>query len=560
MLRSLQIRDFVIVEQLELDFGSGFGALTGETGAGKSILLDALGLAMGARADSSVVRSGRTRAEISADFDLPREGEPASGLAAWLDEQGFDADEGALVLRRVVEAGGRSRSWINGAVATLAQLREIGDWLCDIHGQHAHHALLRPDAQRALLDAHAGLQAQAAAVGDAYRAWQNAIKGLRAAEAHSEAMQRERELLEWQVSELRALAFDPDEWGELNAEHNRLAHAAGLMSAAEEGVEALGEGDQAIASQLDRLAARLAELAAVDAQLLPVQELLAGAGIAAGEALHELRRYRERLELDPQRLAEVERRIGEITDAARKYRVQPEALAGLLEDCEGRLARLLDAADPVALAQREAACHDAFLALAAPLSAARRTAADKLSGEITRAMQELAMSGGRFEIALLPLADGGAHGLEGVEFQVAANPSQPLRGMAKVASGGELSRIGLAIQVITSRAAATPTLIFDEVDVGIGGGVAEIVGRMLRELGVERQVLCVTHLPQVAAQANWQWSISKIRQGEETLSQVCELDEPARIEEIARMLGGVEITERTRAHAAEMLRLVFAPG
>lgn len=551
MLRHLSIRDFVIVDRLELAFEAGFGALTGETGAGKSILLDALGLALGGKAEAGVVRSGQARAEIVAEFDLP----PDGPLRAWLAEQEIDADEGVLLMRRVIESGGRSKAWLNGSPVVLAQLRTAGEWLADIHGQHAHHALLRPDAQLALVDAHGGLVAQAAEVAERHRAWSALRRAREAAEEGASSTERERELLGWQVAELRELAFEPDEWAQLNQEQARLAHAAGLIEGSAEVIDGLAEGEYALVSQLERLLSRVADMATHDGQLADVQELLGSASIQLDEALHAMRRYRDRLDLDPDRLAEIDQRIQAITAMARKYRVAPEGLPEVLAESVGRLDRLVRQSDPEALAREEAAARSAFLAVAEPLSAARRKLAAELSAAVTEAMQSLAMGGAQFEIALRPVEEGAASGLESVEFLVTANASQPLRPMARVASGGELSRIGLAIQVITSRNAATPTLIFDEVDVGIGGRVAEIVGRLLRQLGDDRQVLCVTHLPQVAAQANWQWSIAKETRDGETLSRVTPLDDPARIEEIARMLGGVNITDTTRSHAAEMLGL-----
>lgn len=551
MLRHLSIRDFVIVDRLELAFQAGFGALTGETGAGKSILLDALGLVLGGKAEAGVVRSGQARAEIVAEFDLP----PDGPLRAWLAEQEIDADEGVLLMRRVIESGGRSKAWLNGSPVVLAQLRTAGEWLADIHGQHAHHALLRPDAQLALVDAHGGLVAQAAEVAERHRAWSALRRAREAAEEGASSTERERELLGWQVAELRELAFEPEEWAQLNQEQARLAHAAGLIEGSAEVIDGLAEGEYALVSQLERLLSRVADMASHDGQLADVQELLGSASIQLDEALHAMRRYRDRLDLDPDRLAEIDQRIQAITAMARKYRVAPEGLPEVLAESVGRLDRLVRQSDPEALAREEAAARSAFLAVAEPLSAARRKLAAELSAAVTEAMQSLAMGGAQFEIALRPVDEGAASGLESVEFLVTANASQPLRPMARVASGGELSRIGLAIQVITSRNAATPTLIFDEVDVGIGGRVAEIVGRLLRQLGDDRQVLCVTHLPQVAAQANWQWSIAKETRDGETLSRVTPLDDPARIEEIARMLGGVNITDTTRSHAAEMLGL-----
>ncbi len=553
MLRSLSIRDFVIVDQLELEFHAGFGALTGETGAGKSILLDALGLALGDKGEAAMVRSGCERAQVVADFDLPASAE----LRQWLDEQGLQAEEDNLLLRRTIDAGGRSRSWINGTSVSLAQLRTVAGWLADIHGQHAHHALLKSAAQRNLLDTQAGAQALAAEVGECFRRWQQCQRQREQAEADVALHARERELLSWQLEELQGVAVETEaawaeQWAELNAEHSRLAHAASLLDGADDALAALGEGDHATSSVLHRLQGRLTQLLDIDPVLGESCELLASAAIQLDECVHSLRRYRERLELEPARLGELEQRIGTLTDLARKHRVTVEELPALRAQWQARLEVLEAGFDPARLAAAEAAAEAAYRQAAAALSALRAPAAAALGAEVSAAMQTLAMAGGRFEIAL-EAGTPSAHGDEEIEFRVAANAGQPLRSLAKVASGGELSRIGLAIQVIASRSADIPTLIFDEVDVGIGGGVAEIVGTLLARLGEHRQVMCVTHLPQVAACASWQWRIAKREQGGETLSEVSVLDEAARVEEIARMLGGVNITATTRQHAAEML-------
>ncbi|MCL2161116.1 MAG: DNA repair protein RecN [Betaproteobacteria bacterium] len=546
MLRRLSIRDFVIVDRLELDFAARFGTLTGETGAGKSILLDALSLALGERADAGVVRTGCDKTDITAEFDLPPDGE----LASWLAEQELDVDDDTLILRRVVDTGGRSKAWMNGTPATLAQLRAAGQWLADIHGQHAHHALLRAEIQRQLLDTHAGAEERASEVAACWREWQRLADLRQAAQRDTAAFARERELLGWQVKELEDLAFAPGEWSEINAEHGRLAHAADLLGGVGEALDSLGEGEQG--SALGHCASRLSALEAIDPTLAEARELIDAAAIQVDEALHILRRYRDRLELDPERLAEIELRIGAVMDVARKYRTTPEALPTLVAEWRMRLDTLETSADPERLAVAEGEARTAFDVAAGHLSAARRAAAATLSSEITETMQSLAMVGGKFEVALMP-CEPSMHGVENVEFQVSANPGQVVRSLAKVASGGELSRIGLAVQVMTSRDSATPTLIFDEVDVGIGGRVAEIVGQLLHRLGRDRQVLCVTHLPQVAACADWQWQIAKeIRDGQ-SLSVVTPLDGDARVEEIARMLGGVDITDTTRRHAAEML-------
>lgn len=555
MLQRLTIRDFVIVDQLELEFHSGFGTLTGETGAGKSILLDALGLALGGRADAALVRNGCDKADIAAEFDVG----PDSPLRAWLNEQDIPLDEDVALLRRLIDSGGRSRSWINGVPVTMAQLREAGDWLADIHGQHAHHALLKVDTQRAVLDAQANAGPLAAEVAGLYREWQRIVQLRCEAEKDVASVRRQRELLEWQLKELTELAFNADEWSELNAEQGRLAHASGLISGAEEVLASLDNGDGAVVTMLDRVSSRIESLIELDPALGEASELLASAAIQANEALHALRRYRERLELDPQRLDEVDRRIGDVMNVARKHRVVPEELGELRETWMRELEELGARSDPQRLAAQEVRAHKRYDDTARKLSELRRPAAEALSTRVSDAMQTLAMGGGCFEVALAPIEGGTVHGLEDVVFLVAANPNQLPRPLAKVASGGELSRIGLAIQVMTSRDATTPTLIFDEVDVGIGGGVAEIVGKMLHQLGRERQVMCVTHLPQVAACADWQWSIAKVQCGDDVVSVVQALDEEGRVDEIARMLGGVNITDTTRSHAAEMLGMTSMP-
>ncbi len=551
MLRRLLIRDFVIVDHLELQFDAGrsgnFGALTGETGAGKSILIDALSLVLGERADASVIRVGCERADVSAEFDLVAD----SPLAAWLRDNDFDVD--SCLVRRVVDSSGRSRAYINGAAATLSQLKVAAEWLADIHGQHAHQSLLRVDAQRQLLDARAGMGETAAELARAYRAWQKLVTTRTNAERDAEAGTRERDMLEWQVKELETLGFDAQQWQDDNQEHRRLAHAAGLIEGSDIAVALLDGDEHAASAIIDAALDRLRDLMDIDAALKEPVELIEGARIQLGEATHALARYRERLELDPARLDELESRLQGVITLARKHRVAPETLGDVLASLSSRLQEMRLVADPAALAEREAEARAEFDVLAKKLSAARGRAAAELSKQVSEAMQQLAMADGRFEVALEALAEPASYGIENIEFRVSANAGQPLRPLAKVASGGELSRIGLAIQVIASQSAQVPTLIFDEVDVGIGGGVAEIVGRMLGQLGRERQVLCVTHLPQVAAQADWQWSIAKETVKGATLTRVTVLDDATRVDEIARMLGGVKLTETTRQHAREML-------
>ena len=549
MLKFLGIRDFVIVSSLELSFSTGFTALTGETGAGKSILIDAVSLALGERGDAGMVRNGCERAEIAAEFDIA--GLP--DMQTWLREQGLEGDEGVCLLRRVLDAGGRSRGFINGRSATLQQLREAGDRLLDIHGQHAHQSLLRPDTQRVLLDGYAGIAAVAQRVADIYREWQMLRRRRISLSENAEAVAAERELLQFQRNELESLGFSVADWKALQEDHARMAHAASLLETAAFGIETLSEADGACLAQLNALTARLREGMTHDASLGETLQMLESAQTEIQEAVYALRHFQQRLDPDPQRLREQEQRIQSVMDAARKYRVVPERLDEALQRIVARLAELGGDADLAELERQEESARQNYVAAAQKLTAGRKQAADKLAGEITAALQTLAMQGGSFAVELLPLAEGNVYGLEEVEFQVAANPGVPARSLAKVASGGELSRISLAIQVATSRVASVPTLIFDEVDSGIGGRVAEIVGKLLKKLGKDYQVLCVTHLPQVAATADHHWCVSKAVEESVTLSRITVLKGEQRVEEIARMLGGVKITDTTRKHAAEML-------
>ncbi|AHI65544.1 DNA repair protein RecN [Burkholderia thailandensis] len=547
MLRHLSIRDFVIVAALDLEFDSGFTVFSGETGAGKSILIDALALALGERADASVVRTGSGRADISAEFT------PHDRVARWLDEHAFDADD-TVMLRRVVDANGRSRAFINGTSATLAQLREVGEMLVDIHGQHAHQLLMRADAQRELFDTHAGLAADAAAVTRGYRAWRDATHAIDAAQAHERERQLEREKLAWQLAELDKLAPQPGEWDEISAEHKRLTHSANLIDGVQGALNAISESDDAMLTQLGAIVSKLRSLAEYDPALNDALASLEPAEIQLREASYSLSHYAQRLDLDPDRLAQVETRLDALHSTARKFRLPPETLHDEHEARRAQLAELDAAADLSALQAIADRAKDAYLADAKKLSKARAQAAKALGAAVTTGMQELSMAGGSFEVALVPLAEGGAHGLEQVEFRVAGHAGVPLRPLAKVASGGELARISLALAVIASAASPTPTLIFDEVDTGIGGGVAEVVGRLLHQLGQMRQVLCVTHLPQVAARGDHHFQVAKGEDGEGgTVSTVVPLDRASRIEEVARMLGGLEITATTRKHAKEML-------
>jgi DNA repair protein RecN (Recombination protein N) len=553
MLRHLSIRDFVIVAALDLEFDSGFTVFSGETGAGKSILIDALALALGARADANVVRTGESRADITAEFETHAQ------LEQWLDAQALGATDdgdhdGTVMLRRVVDANGRSRAFINGTAATLAQLREVGEMLVDIHGQHAHQLLMRPDAQRELFDTHAGLSDTAAAVTRAWRTWREKVQAVEHAQTRDRELQLERERLAWQLTELDKLAPQPGEWEEINTEHRRLSHSANLIDGVQGALGALSESDEAMITQLASIVSKVRDLADIDPALNDVLAALEPAEIQLQEAAYSLSHYAQRLELDPDRLAQVEKRLDALHSAARKFRLQAETLPEEHEARRAQLAALDAAADLASLHAAEAKAREAFLADAKKLSKARAKAGKALGAAVTTGMQELSMKGGSFEVALVPLPEGGMHGLEQVEFRVAGHAGVPLRPLAKVASGGELARISLALAVIASAASPTPTLIFDEVDTGIGGGVAEVVGRLLHQLGQARQVLCVTHLPQVAARGDHHFQVAKAGNGKGgTVSSVTSLDKASRVEEVARMLGGLEITATTRKHAKEML-------
>lgn len=550
MLRTLAIRDFVIVEAIEIDLSSGFSVFTGETGAGKSILIDALTLTLGGRADASVVREGAARADVTAEFSGPFD----AMLTEWLDQNALAGDDGVLLLRRVIDNGGRSKAFINGISATVTQLRELGEMLVDIHGQHAHQSLLKPDAQRLLLDAHAGLQEAARAVAAAFREWRSVVRRREAFERDAKQVLLERERLEWQVGELEKLAARPGEWHDISNEHSRLSHAASLIEGARQAVDLLSESDSApVLSQVAATEQKLGKLVDIDDKLRPVLEALEPARIQLQEAVYALNDYLGRIELDPERLRSVEARLEAIHGTARKFQVAPEDLPALQDSLSARLAQLAGATDPEAMRAQEQQLADAYQALAGKLSKARAKAAKSLSAAVTAAMQDLSMSGGRFEI-VLHAGEATAQGLEQVEFLVAGHAGTSPRALAKVASGGELARIALAISVIASSATATPTLIFDEVDSGIGGGVAEVVGRLLKRLGQDRQVLCVTHLPQVASQASQHFQVSKGTMSDgRTVSRIERLSASDRIEEIARMLGGLEITATTRKHARELL-------
>jgi len=557
MLTYLQIRDFAIIDSIELELRAGLMVLTGETGAGKSILVDALQLIAGGRAGAEVVRHGAERAEISATFDLtkgPRE------LKRWLDEQSITTSE-ELSVRRVVSTDGRSRAYLNGQSVAIQQLREVGNILIDIHGQHEYQSLMRSSAQRELLDGYGKHEALVGQVGIAHRVWLGLLN--RTVELEGKARDRDArlELLRYQVSELTALHLKEGEVASLGEERGRLANRGRLADAAGTALQQLYEGDEGSAhAGVSRALQALRGLAEVDPKLASVLPLVEGAAIQIREAARELEHYRESLDLDTSRQDEVEKRLAAIEDLARKHRVPPSEL----HERAGQLTKELESVeraelDLAVLRKELVTALESYRVQAQQLSARRETAGRALSKDITARMQTLGMTGGRFQVDVTQseATEPAQHGIDSIEFRVTANPGQPLRSLAKVASGGELSRLSLAVQV-SCAARETRCMVFDEVDSGIGGAVAEIVGRELRALGERGQVLCVTHLPQVASQGHHHLRVTKLTDGKTTRTALTELSSPDRVEELARMLGGIEVTSKARDHAKEMLKAAAA--
>jgi DNA repair protein RecN (Recombination protein N) len=543
-LKSISLRDFVIVHEMDLDLSDGFTVLTGETGAGKSILIDALQLALGARADAGVVREGAQRCEISAEFDRP------DGLLPWLEQAGFEAGE-SLLLRRSIDAQGKSRAWINGSAATATQLREIADQLVDIHGQHAWQSLTRPDAVRSLLDSYAGLSTEE--LSRRWQQWRSSQKALTQARDAQDSLQRERERLAWQIGELGKLAPGAEEWNELNAQHGRLSNAQALRDAVQSAVDALQESDDNAATLLGRAIASLQNQEHIEPEFKGLTEVLNAALAQVEDAVHSLHGYARHAELEPQRLAELDERLALWVSLARRYKRPPAELPHLLLSWQAELQKLDETADLVQLEKNESLAAAAYLEEARKTSRLRGKAAPRLAKAITQAMQGLGMKGGRFEVLLSTLEQPAQHGLEQAEFLVAGHAGSTPRPVGKVASGGELSRIALAIAVTTSQLGQAQTLIFDEVDSGVGGAVAETVGRLMKQLGKDRQVMAVTHLPQVAACADQHLLVAKRTEQGATFSTVDHVNGEQRVGEIARMLGGERLSGTTLAHAKEML-------
>lgn len=551
MLQSLALHDFVIVDHLELDFSSGFSVLTGETGAGKSILLDALALALGERADTSQIREGCQRAEIAAIFQV--EDHLQKEIEAWLREADFLLeDDHRIVIKRSIDHSGRSKAYINGGAASLSQLRELGDRLVDIHGQHAHQLLLKTGAQRELLDRHANLHDQVVKVAHAYQTMNATSKQLQQAEAAGADLQREQERLQWQLDELDEIAPQALEWEKIQTSHARLANAAKIIQGIELAIDTLSEAEYSIESQLNRAQHAIDDLVKHDPNLNQINESLSNAQIQIDEAIHGLNRYRQKMDLDPDKLAELEARMQVLHSAARKYKVNPEQLPELWTGAQEKLAAFTAAQDIEALRQKLKVQESDFLKQAKDLSKRRQQAASELSQAVSHAMQHLAMTGGQLQVLVNP-CEASSHGIDQIEFLIAAHSGSTPKPLAKVASGGELARISLAISVITSKASFTPTLIFDEVDSGIGGAVAQTVGELLKQLGGSHQILCVTHLAQVAAQGDHHFKVTKQSLDGKTQSDVRNLNRHERIEEIARMLGGTSITDTSRRHARELL-------
>lgn len=550
MLTSIHIKDFAIIDQLDLDLKSGMTVITGETGAGKSIMVDALSYALGERADSNVVRNGAKRAEISAYFDIQQ----LPHVKDWLEEQMLDDDD-HCILRRVINHDGRSKAFVNGQPVNLAQVSELGDFLVDIHGQHEHQSLFKPQVHLQLLDRYAGLTEQSAELAKVASKISSISSKLKAFQSALKDKNDRKDLISFQLQELEQAPIDKA--NDIEQEHKRAANASRLLEKGQQSLAALSEDDDTISSNLGRIVHQISDMLAVDEGLKNTHDLLQSALVEIDEASHELRDYLEGLDIDPQAYQELDQQISLLHDLARKHQVSMEDLPQTLQELQQELENLEGDEQTFDDLEKELAkLEKQYLELAKAISSKRQSAAKKLNQEVIKLMQQLGLGNGVFEVAFNP-QDAKAHkstGLETAEFMVSTNPGQKPMPLRKVASGGELSRISLALQVINAQTTQLPTLIFDEVDVGIGGGTAEIVGKLLAELGKQAQILCVTHQAQVAAQGHHHLQVSKSQDKKATQTQLLEITQTQRIEEIARMIGGVEITETIRQHAKELLK------
>lgn len=551
MLLWLSIRNFVLIEALDIEFSPGFTVLTGETGAGKSILLDAIGLLLGDRFESRQLRDAEKHTEIAAGFSIA----PKSETQHWLGDNAFldDAEPETLVLRRVLDHHNKSRSWINGRIATLAQLDALGETLIELHGQHAHQSLTRLPMQRQWLDAYAHNTDLLTATTKAWRAWRGALDILYLAQRSRKERDQEKALLTQKHEDLTALAPKPDEWEQLNVRQQQLRNADTLINAIEEGQAILSDGENAVLSSLFRYTQKLQNASTHEPIFSEITTQLNNAAIEIEEAARALRAVGHHLDLDPESLGHVENRISALFDTARKYRVRPEELPTLANETDAALAQLEQSADIETLAHAAQDCENQYRQSAKLLSQTRQRAAQKLNQSVTATMNELAMPGGRFEAMVSTDSVIESFGTDQIEFYISTHPGQALAPLAKVASGGELSRIALALLTVLAQTGRVPTLIFDEIDTGIGGATGHAIGKRLRELGNERQVLCVTHLPQVAACARYHWRVQKGGDSKNVVTRIAALNDNERAEEIARMLGGTNVTAKTRAHAKELL-------
>jgi DNA repair protein RecN (Recombination protein N) len=551
MLTHIRIRNFAIIDHLDLDLKDRLTALTGETGAGKSILLGALGLLLGDRADSDSVRAGSSKAEISAEFDISA----LPFVQQWLSEKELDS-EGDCLLRRRLGSDGRSRAFINGSAVPLQDMRQLGEMLVDIHGQHEHQSLMKAEMQRQLLDDYASHGALLNDVKSTFTEWRKQKTKLTELSNASQDRNDRLDLLRYQVSELDQLELQDGEAQQLQQEHQLLANADELDEKTAASLQALYEADEnSIYTQLSRQARNIESIIATDEKISPVYEMLSEAMVQVEESASLLRDYRDNLNSDPQRFNEIETRLGVIHDLSRKHHVEPDQLIALHQRLAEELDQLDNADENISQLQaRVEQLEKQFYQQAEKLSQSRQKTAKKLNREISQSMQTLGMAGGQFEIQIKPKETPSASGIDQIEYQVSTNTGQPFKALAKTASGGELARISLAIQMITAQQGRIPTLIFDEVDSGVGGGIAEIVGQHLRKLGESRQVFCITHLPQVASQAHYHMQVYKHTDGKETRTEIKPLNEVDRVDEISRMLGGLEITQQTIDHARDMLK------